>query len=335
MTRRRLDIPFGISGAACHLPAARASAESLWQADSERIERLRSEVRLSPKLKQMTDFGIREVPDAQGQAPWELALSAAHAALDEAGTEPAGVDLIVDFSTTDPGGNGVQVGNRVQAELGAAEARVLALGSGACASLHGALLAAVALMRNDQRLATALLVGGDCVHPDARVLFPLTVLGDGGSALVLRAGHDRNVLLGTELKSAGLLHGAVGLPPPSAPTAVNIAEFERRLLAAHLKAVHDVVHTLLERCGLDVSDVDLLVPPNMSETDQDGYVKVLGIPRERTARFALPDTGHLFGSDGVNNWCRAREQGRLASGALVLLVAAGAGFGWGASLFRI
>ena len=59
----------------------------------ERIERLRSELRFSPKLKELTGFGIREVPDACGQAPWELALAAAHEALGQAATEPSAIDL--------------------------------------------------------------------------------------------------------------------------------------------------------------------------------------------------------------------------------------------------
>jgi 3-oxoacyl-[acyl-carrier-protein] synthase-3 len=59
---------------------------------------------------------------------------------------------------------------------------------------------------------------------------------------------------------------------------------------------------------------------------------VLGVDPERAAY--LDDTGHMSGVDSLLALDRASREGKLADGDLVLLLAAGTGYTWAASVVR-
>src|SRR5204863_659195 len=105
--------------------------------------------------------------------------------------------------------------NKVQAEVGAPKSFVVGFSGGGASNFMVALSSAVAMLSENEALKTALLVTGDTTIPGNRVLNPrepVTVLGDGASALVLQRDASSGVVIDTELWSDGANHDVCYIP---------------------------------------------------------------------------------------------------------------------------
>jgi 3-oxoacyl-[acyl-carrier-protein] synthase-3 len=88
----------------------------------------------------------------------------------------------------------------------------------------------------------------------------------------------------------------------------------------------------LERSGATLADVGYLCGIHMKPSMHRALVAELGIDESRAAY--LDDTGHMSGVDPLFALDRAARAGELHDGELVLLLAAGTGYTWAASVVR-
>jgi 3-oxoacyl-[acyl-carrier-protein] synthase-3 len=88
----------------------------------------------------------------------------------------------------------------------------------------------------------------------------------------------------------------------------------------------------LERSGLTLADVSFVCALHMKRSMHDALLAALGVDLER-AEF-LDDTGHMSGVDSLLGLDRAARAGKLADGDIILLIAAGTGYTWAASVVR-
>jgi 3-oxoacyl-[acyl-carrier-protein] synthase-3 len=88
----------------------------------------------------------------------------------------------------------------------------------------------------------------------------------------------------------------------------------------------------LERSGASLGDVSYLCGIHMKPSMHRALLDELGLSDERAAY--LDDTGHMSGVDPLFALDRAAREGTLSSGDLVLLLAAGTGYTWAASVIR-
>jgi 3-oxoacyl-[acyl-carrier-protein] synthase-3 len=86
----------------------------------------------------------------------------------------------------------------------------------------------------------------------------------------------------------------------------------------------------LERSDASLADVSYLCGIHMKRSMHEAIVDALGSPRAAY----LDDTGHMSGVDSLLALDRAARAGELAEGELVLLLAAGTGYTWAASVVR-
>ena len=86
----------------------------------------------------------------------------------------------------------------------------------------------------------------------------------------------------------------------------------------------------LERSDAKLEDVSYLCGIHMKRSMHDAIVRELGDPRAAY----LDDTGHMSGVDPLLALDRAAREGELSEGELVLLLAAGTGYTWAASVIR-
>ncbi len=70
----------------------------------------------------------------------------------------------------------------------------------------------------------------------------------------------------------------------------------------------------------------------MKRSMHEAIVSALGLPLDRAAY--LDDTGHMSGVDPLLALDRATRAGDVRDGDLVLLLAAGTGYTWAASVVR-
>ena len=165
--------------------------------------------------------------------------------------------------------------------------------------------------------------------------------GDGAVAgLVVRDG-GANELLGSYGLTDGSLSLQVKVPGGGSVDYRNgyryldvadPAAMKQRLDDVSLPNFVRAAEGALERSDAALGDVDFLCTIHMKRSMHDALVAALGLDPSRTVY--LDDTGHMSGVDPLLALDRAARAGELADGDLVLLLAAGTGYTWAASVVR-
>ena len=208
-----------------------------------------------------------------------------------------------------------------------------------------------ALLESDPALGQVLLAGGSREHDlidytNQRSRFMFT-FGAGGAAMLLRAGHPENLVLETAGFTDGSFADDVMVPAGGSrePATIETVQARRHYLDVRdpqeMKERLDpisagnfvrVAREAVERSGHRTTDIALLCTIH---TKRSLFLKVLDglrLPEERA--MYLSDHGHMSAVDPILGLHRAREQGRLHDGDLVVLLAAGTGYSWSATAIR-
>jgi 3-oxoacyl-[acyl-carrier-protein] synthase III len=165
--------------------------------------------------------------------------------------------------------------------------------------------------------------------------------GDGAVAGLLIKDGCQNELLGCHGITDGSLSLQVKVPSGGS---VSPNGGYRYLDVADPVAMKDVLDRVslrnfvaaaegaLERSGATLADVGYLCGIHMKPSMHRALVEALGLDPARAAY--LDDTGHMSGVDPLLALDRAARAGKLHDGDLVLLLAAGTGYTWAASVVR-
>ncbi|MEM7582599.1 MAG: beta-ketoacyl-ACP synthase III [Acidobacteriota bacterium] len=279
---------------------------------------------------------------ADDESTADLAVHAARAALADAGVDPEALDEIV-IATDTPEVYTPDTAAFVQHRLGARSIPAYDLGGSGCAGFLQAL--DVARSRAHEAGRCILVVGVEVLSRVMSLTDRTTcvLFGDGAGAVVLgrgeRAAEILVVVTGTDGSRAGILGietGGTRRPfslegNPSGRLEITMQgqrvfkEAVRRMSAAALEA--------LEKAGLDLSDVALLVPHQANARIIDAVGKALKLPSEKVF-VNVRDFGNTGSASVPIALAQAHREGRIATGDHVLLVSFGAGFHWGAALIR-
>lgn len=288
-------------------------------------------------------LGVSEVRVFEGESPTELALDASRAALAKAGIEAGELDAIIDFSTmpqryVEPAWS---MSNELQHLLGARGAFTLGYSGGGCANLLAAMKFAGALLRADEDARTILLVASETALPGDRVIGgddPATILGDAGTAMVMRRDEGRATLLDVALATEGRMHDVRFIPGGGIrhPARLDLHRLvvDRAKMATvdlHARA-RAIAAELLAARGAPLADMAHVVTPNLSAEDVAAYASSLhGDASPGLATLAAH--GHAGAADLLLNLERVEKAG-IAEDGYVLLVSHGLGFLSGAALLR-
>jgi 3-oxoacyl-[acyl-carrier-protein] synthase-3 len=322
--------PISITGLGWHVPERVLTNEDLAQMVDTTDEWI------------MTRTGIRErriaAPD---EAMTDLALPAARQALEQAGVDPADIDLIV-VATVTPDSTFPTTSALLADQLGAPAAAAYDLLAGctgfvyALAQAYG--MVAAGLSRR------ALVVGGDVLSRivNYRDRSTCVLFGDGAGAVVLEF-VERGGFLGFELGADGAGGVHLSLPaggsrlPASVETLASdqhyIHQNGREVFKFATRVLVSSAQQVLAACGLTVDDIDVYVPHQANMRIIDHAVRKLGVPPERVVtnvdRYGNTSSGSipLALADAV-------ADGRLRPGKVVLMTGMGAGLTWGSGVME-
>jgi 3-oxoacyl-[acyl-carrier-protein] synthase III len=286
--------------------------------------------------------GIRERRVAgPDEAMSDISLPAAKGALDQAGVDPATLDLVI-VATVTPDMAFPSTGAILADRLGAKDAAAYDLSAGctgfvyALAQAHGMVSAGLS--------ERALVVGGDVLSRivDWEDRSTCVLFGDGAGAVVLErvAGGG---FLGFELGADGSGGPQLYMPaggsraPATAETVAGRQHYAkmngREVFKFATRVLVDSAEKVLERCGVPVDEVDVYVPHQANVRIIDHARRKLGIAEERTVvnvdRFGNTSSGSIPLALGD-----AEADGRLREGELVLMTGMGAGLTWGSALIE-
>jgi 3-oxoacyl-[acyl-carrier-protein] synthase-3 len=279
-----------------------------------------------------------------------MALWAAQDALSSSGIAPGEIDVVL--CTTEEWKEYPlwTAGIKLAHDLGAHRAWALDVQM-RCGTTIGALKMARALMLAEPDVHTVLIAGGyrngdlvDYANPRSRFL---TNLSAGGGAILLRKDHTHNRLLGTALRVDGsfsldVIVPAGGTMEPLTPESIEAHRnfldvpdpegMKARLDALSLRNFLGVIDDALAQSGCTRADIDYLNVLHMKRSAHDYILHELGLRDDQT--FYLSDYGHMGQQDQPLSIKKGIEAGRLKPGDLMVMVAAGIGYVWGASVIR-
>jgi 3-oxoacyl-[acyl-carrier-protein] synthase-3 len=274
----------------------------------------------------------------------DLSVRAVERLLDESGTDPAEIDVVMYFGSMWRDYPVWQAAPWIAHRVGASNAFAVEYDNVS----HGtsiALRVARNMLRAEPELRNVLLVAAcresyllDYANARSRFMFNF---GDGAVAALLVGEPERNEVLGAHAITDGSYSLQVKVPaggsvePNGGYRFLDVADpgsmkdgLDRISLPNFVAAARGA----LERSGASLADVAFVCPLHTKRSMFVALLSGLGIGEDRAVY--LDDTGHMSGVDPLLGLDRAGRDGRLADGDLVLLLSAGTGYTWAAAVVR-
>jgi 3-oxoacyl-[acyl-carrier-protein] synthase-3 len=293
--------------------------------------------------------GIRQRHIAEdGQLTSDLAIAAAHRAIEHAGIDADEIDLVI-VATTTPDQTFPSTATKVQANLGMSNGAAFDI-QAVCSGFLFGISTADAFIRSGQA-KTILLIGAETF---SRILdwedrTTCVLFGDGAGAVVLRAsdngavsgdeagaGHNQEQgILSTHLHSDGKLNDLLYVDggPSSTQTVGHVRMVGREVFRHAVTNLAAVVDEALDANGLEREDISWIVPHQANKRILDSTARKLGVSPDKVVttvdRHANTSAASIPLALDV-----AVKDGRIKRGDLLLLEAMGGGLTWGSALVR-
>lgn len=310
-------------------------------------------------IRERTGIEERRIADVN-TATSDLATEACANALKASGCIPSDIDLIV-AATLSPDYYFPGIGVQIQQKLGIDGAPGFDI-RGQCSGFSWALSSADSFIRSGQ-YKKVLVVGAE-IH--SRVLefstwgrFISVLFGDGAGAVVLQSEECRNDsevptaknevrgiidnLMGGDGSGAetlGMLRPGMAAGKARFVTMEDITEKTchpvmdgQQVFKNAVRRMTEAATTILARNGLEAGDLDLLIPHQANLRINDMVRHKLGISEDKVIN-NIQKYGNTTAATLPLCMVDAVEQGRLKPGSLVMTLAFGSGFTWGANLIR-
>lgn len=289
--------------------------------------------------------------------PNEMAVHAAKEAIEKAGIDPLDIDVVL--STTEEWREYMLWTTAIDIayEVGAHNAWGIDIHT-RCATTIAALKMARGMLADDPSIDTILIAGGYVIShfidlTDINTSF-LFNIGAGAGAMVVKRDHFENEVLGIHLITDGAMSRHVIVPASGTvqhPTdqAITDGGFKFRLvepeamktrlgevsIANWLTCVDTALETSGEKPDGTAYTRDDLSFFNMSLVKPSAYREMLGhLGMTEDQGVYMSEIGHIGEQDAIINIVAGEDQGRLKAGDLMVIVAAGIGYVWGAAVVK-
>ena len=292
-------------------------------------------------IVQRSGIHERRIAD-ESEATSDLAVRAAQQAIERANLVPEDIEFIA-VGTTTPDMIFPSVGNIVQHRLGCRRAGSVDLLAACAGSIYSLSVGAQFIQTGKYR--RVLCIGAETLSriTDFTDRGTCVLLADAAGAAVLEPSEDERGLIDFDLYSDGQYWELLYMPGGGSRHPATKETVEARMHYAKMRgnevfkvAVRlfvDCAERILSRNGFTSADVDLFVPHQANLRIIEAAAKRVALPMERV--FVNVDR---YGNTGAASVYVALEEavaaGRLKRGDLVLVVAFGGGFSWGAALIR-
>jgi 3-oxoacyl-[acyl-carrier-protein] synthase-3 len=272
-----------------------------------------------------------------------LGAHAARQALAEAGVAPEELDLII-MATVTPDVPWPATACFIQRALGA--------GNAACFDIEAACTGyvyALSLARNyiaTGMARTVLVVAGETLSrfTDWQDRGTAILFGDAAGAAVLRAVPAPAGILATTLGADGSKGELLELPGGGSRLPTSHETVDQRMHFIKMKgnevfryaarAMAQANQEVLAKAGIGIDQIDLLIPHQANMRIIEAAARLSKLPMERVY-LNLARYGNTSAATTAVALNEARREGRIGPGSVVLLVAFGGGFTWGACLIRL
>jgi 3-oxoacyl-[acyl-carrier-protein] synthase-3 len=293
-------------------------------------------------ILQRTGIRERHIVD-EGMATSDMAKEASVGAIAQAGITPRDIGFIV-VGTTTPDTIFPSTACVLQHKIGADRAWGYDLGA-ACSGFTYALTAGMQMVATGAH-DHALVVGADTMSSiiDYQDRTTCVLFGDGAGAVVLSpAGEDEPAIIDFAHEIDGGGGPALCMPAGGSRIPASHDTIDKRLhfvkqdgqavFKFAVRKTEEISRRLLERNGLDGSEIDLFVSHQANRRIITAAAERLGMPESKVV-INLERFGNTTGATIPLALADAVADRRLQRGDLVLLASVGAGFTVGSILLR-
>jgi len=289
--------------------------------------------------------GIKErhiVSDDESTAT--LAIQSAKQALDDAGVAPTDLDMII-CATVSPEMPFPATACLVQDALGATDVPAFDI-SAACSGFVYELIIARQFIENGT-YRRILIIAADA-------LSRITDYTDRGSCILFGDAAGAAVLEPTERNAHGLIYtvmhanGAgwdfIHIPAGGArkPTSIQTVEAHEHFMKLRGRDVYRfavekmqwLLGDCLDKCGLSVDDVDLVIPHQVNERIISSAAGKLNYPMDKVY-VNIDRYGNTSGASIPLALAEARQKGLISAGSTVIMIAFGAGLTWAGAVVKL
>ena len=286
--------------------------------------------------------GIKQRHIAKTESATDLAATASREAMERAKVNAGELDIIV-LGTASPDRLLPSAAVDLQAALGASRAAAFDVGA-ACSGFIYACTVAEAIMATGGA-ETALVVGVEKLSAitDWQDRSTCVLFGDGAGAAILKKSKHHKGILSTYVRSDGTLGDLLCRPsggavkPFTAEVLTERSQYIRmngREVFKHaVRSMSDAAARALDGAKLTGADIDLMIPHQANIRIIEATAKHANIPMDKVY-VNVDRFGNTSAASIPIALDEAIEKGRIREGSIVLLVAFGAGFTWGAMVVR-
>lgn len=286
--------------------------------------------------------GIKQRHIAKTESTTDLGAAAARQAMERAKVHAGEIDIIV-LGTASPDRLLPSAAVDLQAALGASRAAAFDVGAACSGFIYGTTVAE-ALMATGAA-ETALVVGVEKLSAitDWQDRSTCVLFGDGAGAVILKRSKQHKGILSTYLRSDGTLGdllcrpGGGAVKPFSTEVLADRSQFIRmngREVFKHaVRSMSDAASRALDGAKMTGADIDLMIPHQANVRIIEATAKHANIPMNKVY-VNVDRYGNTSAASIPIALDEAIETGRIGEGSIVLLVAFGAGFTWGAMVVR-
>jgi 3-oxoacyl-[acyl-carrier-protein] synthase III len=278
----------------------------------------------------------------QGESLADITAEASKVALERAGIKAADLDAIVVGTVSSEYGF-PSFACQVQTRLGIDTIPAFDVAA-ACSGFVYALSVADSMMRAGD-FKRVLTIGTDALSTmvDWNDRRTAVLFGDGAGAAVMVSEPGPRGVLTSVLRSAGQYWNLLAVRSTGIRSTID-SEVRRdpsdsiqmkgpELFKIAVKSIADVTKQAAEKAGVDIAEVDLVVPHQANMRILSAVAERLGIAQEKV--FTNIDRyGNTSAASVPIALDEALEQGRIHDNDLVMLNACGGGLTWGANLLR-
>lgn len=277
-----------------------------------------------------------------------MSIKAAQRLLDRTGRRAADIDVVCYFGSIWRDYDVWSCAPAIQHGIGATSAWAFEMSYVSCGT-PVAMKVLRDLLRSDPTVETVLAVGAcreshllDYANRRSRFMFNFA---DGAAAMLLERGDAGHEILESAIVSDGSFADAVAVygggsrHPASAETIADgmhyldvrdPAAMKERLDPISGERFVEVATRACEKSGISTADLALVAPIHFKRSFFEWIMEALGLPPERGAY--LRRHGHMSGIDPLVGIDLRRAE--LTTGDYVLLLAAGTGYSWAATVVR-
>lgn len=286
-----------------------------------------------------TRTGIKERRISHVEAS-ELAAVAGLRALAAAGKSPEDVDLLLVATCS---GDSIipSTASVVQKHMKAWNAAAMDLNA-ACAGFVYGLVVGTNMIRGGTH-RTVLLIGTEKLHHlmDFTDRNTCVLFGDGAGAVVLEPSDGESGLLSSDLGMDGSVghilevpvDGTMGDRGPLNPRHCGITMEGQEVFKRAVTKMGESSAISLERAGIHLDDVDLLIPHQANVRIIDATARRLGLD-ESKVYVNIHSYGNTSAATVPVALTEALEEGRISPGDIVVFAAFGGGLTWGSAVYR-